>query len=65
VQGAETVNALLVVLLIVGTAIFCVALGVFSAYWAVTALLAACNPARPSARPNPVLVPRQISASGD
>jgi hypothetical protein len=59
------VNALMVVLLIGGTAIVGVALGVFSAYWALTALLAACNPSRPTTRVAPVLVPSQSSASGD
>jgi len=59
------VNALLVVLLIGGTALLSVAFGVFSAYWVVTRLLAVCNPSRPTTRPTPVLVPHQSSASGD
>jgi hypothetical protein len=59
------VNALLVVFAIGGTAIIGVALGVFSAYYALTGLLAACNPSRPTSRPNRVLIPQQSSASGD
>lgn len=58
-------NALLIVLAIGGTAIIGVALGVFSAYYALTGLLAACNPSRPALRPRPVLVAQQSSASGD
>jgi hypothetical protein len=57
-------NALLAALLIVGTAISAVALGVMGAYYAVTGLLAACNPSRPKA-PLATLVPRQSSVSGD
>jgi hypothetical protein len=59
------VNALLIVLLIGGTALLSVAFGVFSAYWVVTKLLEACNPSRPTTRPSPVLVPHQSSVSGD
>lgn len=58
-------NALLIVLAIGSTAIIGVALGVFSAYYALTGLLAACNPSRPISRTGPVLVPQQSSASGD
>lgn len=59
-------NALLVVFVIVATAVIGVALGVFSSYYALTGLLAACNPSRPAeSRPNRVLVPQQSSASGD
>ena len=58
-------NALLVVAAIGGTAIIGVALGVFSAYYALTGLLAACNPSRPRVRARPTLVPQQSSASGD
>ena len=58
-------NALLVVLAIGGTAIIGVALGVFSAYYALTGLLAACNPSRPLLPRSSVLVPQQSSASGD
>ena len=58
-------NALLIVLAIGGTALLSVAFGVFSAYWVVTRLLEACNPSRPTARPTPILVPHQSSASGD
>jgi hypothetical protein len=64
-KGDRTVNALLVMLVIIGTAILGVALGVFSAYYALTGLLAACNPSRPSVRTGAVLVPQQITASGD
>jgi len=59
------VNALLVVFVIVGTAIIGVALGVFSAYYALTGLLAVCNPSKSLPRRNPMLVPQQSSASGD
>ena len=58
-------NALLVIFAIGGTAILGVALGVFSAYYALTGLLAACNPARTPIRTGPILVPQQSSASGD
>lgn len=56
-------NALFVALLIILTSISCVALGIFSAYYAVTGLLAAMNPSRPE--PVPVLVAQQSQASGD
>ena len=56
-------NALFVALLIILTSVSCVALGVFTAYYAVTGLLAALNPSRPERAP--VLVAHQSSASGD
>jgi hypothetical protein len=59
------VTALLVALLVFTTAITCVALGVFGAYYAVTGLLAAFNPSRPPAALVAALVPRQSHASGD
>jgi hypothetical protein len=65
VKGDNSVNALLVVAAIGGTAVLTVALGVFSAYYALTGLLAACNPSRPLLRQSAVLVPQQSSASGD
>lgn len=58
-------NALLIVLAIGSTAILGVALGVFSAYYALTGLLAACNPSRPMVRQGPTLVPQQSSVAGD
>ena len=58
-------NALLIALVIGLTAIVGVALGVFSAYYALTGLLAACNPSRTPIRSSAVLVPQQSSASGD
>ena len=57
-------NALFVALLIIGTTASGVALGVFSAYCAVTGLLAALNPSRPPA-PLRALMPSEGSASGD
>lgn len=57
-------NAFLVVLLIIATSLFCVALGILGAYCAVTGLLAAFNPSRPS-MPLPALVAHESSASGD
>ena len=57
-------NALLVVFLLVGTSLCCVALGVLGAYWAVIGFLAALNPSRP--QPTlPALVPSGSTASGD
>lgn len=55
-------EALLAVFLVSGAAILSVALGVFSAYCAITSLLAAFNPTRNS-KPLAALVPSQ--ASGD
>jgi hypothetical protein len=57
------VEALLAVFLVSGVAILSVALGVFSAYCAITSLLAAFNPAR-NPKPLATLVP-QSQASGD
>jgi hypothetical protein len=59
------VTTLFVALLVFVTVIGCVALGVFGAYFAVTGLLAAFNPSRPSSVRIPSLVPRQSQASGD
>jgi hypothetical protein len=59
------VNALIVVLLLCGTAISSVALGVLGAYCAVTGLLAACNPSRPASSFAAALVPRQSHLAGD
>lgn len=56
-------NGLFVALLIIGTSLSCVALGIFSAYCAVAGLLAALNPS-----PRPVLatlMPNESSATGD
>jgi hypothetical protein len=61
---ARTVSALFVALLIGGTAILSVVLGVFGAYFAITGLLAAVNPAR-SFHPLAALIPHQSHASGD
>jgi hypothetical protein len=59
------VNAFIVIILVCGTAISSVALGVFGAYCAVTGLLAACNPSRPSAAFAATLVPHQGHLAGD
>jgi hypothetical protein len=59
------VNALIVVLLVCATAISSVALGVFGAYCAVTGLLAACSPSRPTATFAAALMPRQSHLAGD
>jgi hypothetical protein len=59
------VNALIVVLLVCGTAISSVALGVFGAYCAVTGLLAAFNPSRPATAFAAALVPHQGHLAGD
>jgi hypothetical protein len=58
------VNALFVAFLVSSTAILTVVLGVFSAYCAISAILAAVNPARPS-NSFTALVPNQNPASGD
>lgn len=57
-------DALLAAFLISTTAIVSVALGVFGAYYAIAAILAAFNPTRPS-RPLPALAQQQAQASGD
>jgi hypothetical protein len=57
-------NALFVVFLISSTAVLSVILGVFGAYWAISAVLAAVNPTRPS-NLLAALVPHQSQASGD
>jgi hypothetical protein len=59
------VNALIVVLVVCGTAISSVALGVFGAYCTVTGLLAACNPSRPASAFAAALVPHQSHLAGD
>jgi hypothetical protein len=58
------VDALLVAFLVSGTAVLSVVLGVLGAYYAITGLLAAVNPARP-AQLLRALVPNQSQASGD
>lgn len=58
-------TALLVALLVFATAITCVALGVFGAYFAVTGLLAALNPSRPRSAVVATLVPTPSQATGD
>jgi hypothetical protein len=58
------VNALFVALLIIGTTLSSVGLGVLGTYCALTGLLTACNPSRPK-EALVRLVPREISASGD
>lgn len=57
-------NALLVAFLVSGTAIVSVGLGVLGAYYAITGLLAAVNPASPTQLLRG-LVPHQGQASGD
>jgi hypothetical protein len=59
------VNAFIIILLVCGTAISSVALGVFGAYCAVTSLLAACNPSRPVSAFAARLVPHQGHLAGD
>ncbi len=58
-------NAFIIILLVCGTAISSVALGVFGAYCAVTGLLAAFNPSRPSTAFAVTLVPHQGHLAGD
>jgi hypothetical protein len=63
-KGTGTVNALLVALLLCGTVISCVVLGIVGAYCAVAGLLAAVNPSRPE-NALAKLVPHQSHVSGD
>jgi hypothetical protein len=58
------VDALLVAFLVSSTAVLSVALGVFGSYYAITGLLAAVNPSRPTQLFR-ALVPNQSQASGD
>jgi len=58
------VDALFVAFLVSSTAVVSVGLGVLGAYYAITGLLAAVNPARP-AEILRALVPNQSQASGD
>jgi hypothetical protein len=58
------VDALFVAFLVGSTAIISVGLGVLGAYYAITGLLAAVNPARPGQLLR-ALVPHQSQASGD
>jgi hypothetical protein len=62
IKDVINVEALLAVFLVSGVAILSVALGVFSAYCAISSLLAMFNPSR-NHKPLPALVPSQ--ASGD
>ena len=57
-------SALFAAFLISSTAILSVVLGVFGAYWAIVAVLAAVNPSQPR-RFLAALVPHQSQASGD
>ena len=57
-------NALFVAFLISSTAILSVILGVFGAYCAISGVLAAVNPSRPS-NVLRALVPHQSHVSGD
>jgi hypothetical protein len=56
-------NALFVAFLISSTAILAVVLGVAGAYYAISGILAAVNPSRPSGLAS--LVARENQASGD
>jgi hypothetical protein len=58
------VDALFVAFLIGSTAILSVSLGVLGAYYAISGVLAAINPSRPS-HFHGALVPNQSQASGD
>jgi hypothetical protein len=58
------VDALFAAFLISSTAILSVGLGVLGAHYAISAILAAFNPNRPS-RFLPALTPNQSQASGD
>jgi hypothetical protein len=58
------VNALFVGFLICSTAILTVALGIFGAYCAICAVLAAVNPSRLS-KTLSALIPHQSPVSGD
>lgn len=64
-KGTGNVNALIVVLLVCGTTISSVALGVLGAYCAVTGVLAACNPSRPASAFAAALVPHPGHLAGD
>ena len=57
-------EALLVIFLVSSTAILSVSLGVLGAYYAISGVLAAFNPGRPSQLLSK-LVPHQSQASGD
>lgn len=57
-------NAIIAALIILVAALGSVVLGVFCAYWAISGLLTALNPARP-ATALAVLVPRESSVGGD
>lgn len=57
-------NALFVAFLVSSTAVLSVALGVLGAYYAITGLLFAVNPARPPQAVR-IFVARQSQASGD
>ena len=57
-------NALFIAFLISSTAILTVVLGVAGAYYAISGILAAVNPSRPS-NGLAALVTRQSHASGD
>jgi hypothetical protein len=61
---ASKLNALFVVFLIISTAILTVALGILGAYCAISAVLAAFNPSRPSHSLR-ALIPNQSQATGD
>jgi hypothetical protein len=63
-KGQFIVDALFVAFMVTGTAIVSVGLGVLGAYYAITGLLAAVNPARPAPLLR-ALVPNQGQASGD
>jgi len=63
-KGPFIVEALLVVLVVSSTAIVSVGLGVLGAYYAISGVLAAFNPSRPSPFLR-ALVPNQSQASGD
>jgi hypothetical protein len=63
-KGNRTVDALFAAFLISSTAILSVGLGVLGAYYAITAILSAFDPARPS-RFLAALAPQQSHASGD
>jgi hypothetical protein len=59
------VNALIVALLLCGTAISSVVLGVFGGYCVLTGLLAALNPSRPASAFAAAFLPRQSHLAGD
>jgi len=64
IKGQFIVDALFVGFMVTGTAIVSVGLGVLGAYYAITGLLAAVNPARP-AQFLRTLIPNQNHVSGD